>query len=134
MSFESALHLQMVRQIVREVAARHGDLYSLVILADLTDYGRNKPMRVGGYVPDVFAIDAPETCRIIGEAKTPGDFETERSQRQVSAFLSHLATAPRAYFYLAVPWVYASRAGALLNDLINASGAQAVTTSILRGL
>jgi hypothetical protein len=110
-------------------------LYSLSLYADLPEFTRhNKPWKVGAYVPDVIAVDSPETCRIIGEAKTPGDFETVRSQRQVAAFLSDLATAPRPHFYLAVPWVYSSRAGRLLADLVTAAGAQSVLTVVLRGL
>ena len=132
MSFESALHMQMVRQIVREVGERHGSLYSLTIYADLPEFGRNKPCRIGRYVPDVIASDVPETCRILGEAKTPADCETERSACQMVAFLRDLAAGPNAFFYLAVPWTYAGRAANLLTSWVESAGAEAVRTTVLR--
>src|SRR5271166_1422041 len=106
MSRESALHVKLVEMTAVEIQRRHGDLYSLTILVDLPSAGRDRPHVIGGYVPDVFAIDTPETCRIIGEAKTALDCETERSRLQFIAFFSHLSRFPNGRFYLCVPHVY----------------------------
>lgn len=134
MSFESHVHEQLVRRIVQEVAQRHGGLYSLAIYADLKEFGRNKPDRVGGFVPDVLAHDCPETCRVIGEAKTPLDFETPRSRRQIGAFLTHLAGHSNSYFYLAIPWRHAARAALVLHDIAAETGSTGVAIEILRDL
>lgn len=134
MSFESQLHEHMVRRIVQEVSGRFGHLYSFSICADLIQFGRNKPVRVGGFTPDVYARDVPETCRVIGEAKTPVDFESERSQAQIAAFLRHLSAFPSSHFFLAVPWPYANRARSRIEDLARLTRADAVSVEILGGV
>lgn len=133
MSFESLLHLRLVHAIVHEIMQRHGDLYSLTLYADLPEYRRDKPYRFGGFMPDVFAIDAPETCRIIGEAKTPVDFESERSQMQIASFLSHLSKFPNSYFYLGVPWRSAARARSVLDSLAAGVSGGPVSIHVIEG-
>ncbi len=133
MSFESLVHVRLVHATVREIMRRHSDLYSLTIFADLPQYGRDKPGRCGGFIPDVFAVDVPETCRIIGEAKTPVDFESERSQRQIAAFLSHLSKFPNSYFYLAIPWPNAARARSVLDSLAGEIGGGLVSLHVIEG-
>jgi hypothetical protein len=109
MSWETALHVKLVERVAAEIRVRHANLYSLTMFVDLPAFGRDRPLQIGGYIPDVFAIDTPETCRIIGEAKTAGDCETERSQAQLCAFLAHLARFPNSSFYLSVPLFYRAR-------------------------
>jgi hypothetical protein len=129
MSRESLLHVNLVEAMSHEVKRRHSDLYSLAIYVDLPSAGNNRPGLIGGYIPDLFAVDAPETCRIIGEAKTPLDCETPRSHFQIQAFLLHLSHFPNGVFYLCVPWFYRARAEALLSaaaGAVNASSVQMV--------
>lgn len=82
-------------------------------------------------MPDIFAIDAPETCRIIGEAKTAADCETPRSHLQFVAFLSHLSRFPNTLFYLAVPWFYRVRAQSLIDSVAKAAGASSVRVRVI---
>jgi hypothetical protein len=131
MSRESSLHVTLVEGAVAEIKRRHGKLYSLSVLVDLPSSGPNRPAMIGGYVPDIFAIDAPETCRIIGEAKTPIDCETPRSRLQFVAFLSHLARFPNSFFYLAVPWSYRIRARNLMDAIAHEAEASAVTVQVI---
>lgn len=131
MSRESALHVKLVEMAASEVQRRHSYLYSLTVLVDLPQWGRDRPRLVGGYVPDVFAIDTPETCRIIGEAKTATDCETERSSRQFVAFLSHLALFPDGRFYLCVPLFYRARAAVLLDAAQLVARASSVKTMVI---
>jgi hypothetical protein len=133
MSRESALHVKLVEMTATEIQRRHGDLYSLTILVDLPSSGRDRPRVIGGYVPDVFAIDTPETCRIIGEAKTAPDCETERSHLQFIAFLSHLSRFPNGRFYLCVPYLYRIRAETLLGATALAAGALSVKSIVIGG-
>jgi hypothetical protein len=86
---------------------------------------------IGGYVPDIFAIDTPETCRIIGEAKTATDCETPRSRLQFIAFLSHLSRFPNGFFYLAVPLFYRVRARTLIDSATRAASASAVEVQVI---
>ena len=65
---------------------------------------------IGGYKPDVFAHNLPSTFQVIGEAKTVNDFKDERTERQIKAFLDHLALYSNASFYLAVPWLVRPKA------------------------
>jgi hypothetical protein len=88
-----------------------------MIFADHHRFGVNQPPMIGGYKPDVFAQDVPETFRVIGEAKTPNDFKDDRSLRQIAAFLDHLTLYPNSVFYLAVPWFLKGRANYVIRDL-----------------
>ena len=123
--------MKLVERTAAEVRRRHCALYSLTVLVDLPAARQNRPTQIGGFVPDVFAIDAPETCRIIGEAKTPLDCETERSRKQIEAFLRHLALFPNGFFYLCVPLLYRVRAAILLSAMVQTVDAAAVTTDVI---
>ncbi len=105
------------------IQAEYCNVYGLLVYADLPSFGRDKPRPVAGYIPDVFAVDAPETVRILGEAKTPIDFESERSCRQIKAFLLHLARVQNGAFYLSVPSSYRARASGLIAGWANEVGA-----------
>ena len=88
-----------------------------MIFADHHKFGRDQPPMIGGFKPDVFAQDVPATFRVIGEAKTANDFQEERSTRQISAFLDHLALYPNSCFYLAVPWFVKGKANYVMHAL-----------------
>lgn len=132
MSRESDLHVDLVRTVIEAIQSDHRDAYSLLLFADLPTFGRDRPQPVRGYIPDVFAIDTPETVRIIGEAKTPTDFESERSCRQIKAFLSHLSRVEHGIFYLSVPWTYRARASLLLTSWADGIGAGHVRRIIMQ--
>jgi len=131
MSRESETHVRLVEATAAEIVRRHSHLYSLTVLVDLPKSGRNRPGPIGGYVPDVFALDAPETCRIVGEAKTPLDLETKHSRHQLRAFLCHLSHFSNGCFYLSVPHFYRVRAQCLLEDDARVAGATIVTLHVL---
>lgn len=133
MSRESALHVSLVELVASEIRRQHGHLYSLVVLIDLPKFGRNRPAHIGGYVPDVFALDVPETCRLIGEAKTAVDLETQRSEKQIQAFLRHLSVFPNSGFYLSVPWFCRTRAQVLVASVAQSVGASGVAIHVIGG-
>ena len=114
MSGESARHVRLVEALIRTVESRHQPPRGLLIFADHHRFGTDRPPTIGGFTPDLLASDLPETFRVVGEAKTPADLETERSRRQVLAFLDHLALYAGSVFYLAVPILSAPRARSLL--------------------
>jgi hypothetical protein len=99
---DSAQHLELVRSIVSFVAVNFSPT-KFAILTDLPG-SVDKPPKIHGFVPDVFAQDAPRTTVIIGEAKTISDLQTVHSQMQVEAFLRFLAAQENGIFILAVPW------------------------------
>jgi hypothetical protein len=117
MSGESALHVNLVERLVAMVEQRHQTTQGIVVFADHHSFGVNQPPMIGGYKPDVFAQDLPETFRIVGEAKTPNDFKSDRSLRQIEAFLNHLALYANSTFYLAVPWFLKGKANFVIRDL-----------------
>jgi hypothetical protein len=119
MSGESAQHIKLVERLVATVDAHHRTKRGIMVFADHRSFGVNQPPMIGGYKPDVFAQDVPETFRVIGEAKTPEDFNDERSMRQIAAFLDHLALYPNSSFYLAVPWLLKERASNVIRGLKN---------------
>jgi hypothetical protein len=88
MSGESELHIRLVEKLIYEVRRRHSDGANIAIFAEHHSFGRNRPARIGGFFPDVFASDVPETFRVVGEAKTESDLKTNRSERQRSCAFS----------------------------------------------
>ena len=117
MSGESATHARLVEALVRLVEERHRLCAGLVVFADHHSFGRDLPPRIGSHLPDVFACDVPAGLRLIGEAKTIPDLETNRSRRQLKAFLDHLSLYPLTAFYLAVPPTALARARYVLRSV-----------------
>jgi len=101
---ESPQHARLVRLILEYVEQEFKDLEWLAVYDDAAEPMRGeKPPRVGGYVPDVFAVDTPRSTTIIGEAKTLLDLETQHSRQQITSFLQHLTLARNGVFILATP-------------------------------
>jgi hypothetical protein len=117
MSGESALHVGLVERLIATVETRHQTVQGIMIFADHHKFGVNQPPTFGGFKPDVFAQDLPATFQIIGEAKTASDLKEERSSRQITAFLDHLALYPNSSFYLGVPWFVKGSANYMLLEL-----------------
>ncbi|WP_072377295.1 hypothetical protein [Hyphomicrobium sp. NDB2Meth4] len=117
MSGESFQHVSLVERLIDVIGARHKTVGSFLMLADHHSYGADRPPKIGGYTPDVFASDLPETFHVLGEAKTPEDLESDRSARQIAAFLEHLSLRPSSQFYLAVPWICLPRAQGIIRSL-----------------
>lgn len=132
---ESSKHTALVQIIIEYIQQEYADKTALGIIHDLCSPLRaEKPNRIDGYVPDVYAFDAPLTTTIIGEAKTADDLETEHSRRQITAFLSFLGQQKSGTFIIAVPWQVKKRAAALIGFLCQAAGAEGISTVTLDDL
>lgn len=99
---ESAEHLQLVCRILRFVETNFPP-DRFIVCCD-NPGSSDKPPRLSGFVPDVFATDAPRTTVVVGEAKTAADLQTAHSQRQITEFVRFVAAQQRGVFLLAVPW------------------------------
>lgn len=132
---ESNKHSALVNIIIRYIGREHTDIAALGIINDLSSPLRaEKPNRIDGFVPDVYAFDAPLTTIIIGEAKTHADLETDHSKKQITAFLSFLGHQKTGIFILAVPWQAKRRAQTVVATLREAVGAASVETITLDDL
>jgi hypothetical protein len=129
---ESTQHLQLLQRILDYVWLTFGELYSLSVLHDLpTTVGGEKPPRLGGFCPDVYATDVPVTTTIIGEAKTARDLETEHSRNQLTAFIAHLSSQSSGVLIVAVPWQSTGAAQRMLRQLASKAGECKSTPSIV---
>jgi len=99
---DSPQHLALVNSIL-SLVRKDFPPTKFVVLSDLPG-SVDKPPRINGFVPDVFAEDAPHTAVVIGEAKTVQDLQTPHSRLQIAAFLRFLAAQQNGVFVLAVPW------------------------------
>ncbi len=132
---ESNQHAALVQIIISYIKREHAEVTALGIVDDLSNaIGAEKPNRIEGFVPDVYAFDAPRTTTIIGEAKTKDDLETEHSKKQVAAFLSHLRYQDAGIFIMAVPWQLKRRAQSIVSRLQKAAEAASVTVVTLDDL
>lgn len=129
---ESDKHSALVQFIIRYIGREHSQIVALGIIHDLSSpLHAEKPSRIDGFVPDVYAFDAPLTTVIIGEAKTQDDLETDRSRKQMTAFLSFLGHQPSGIFILAVPWQAKRRAHTIVEALCAEIGAVSVKIVML---
>jgi hypothetical protein len=128
---ESATHADLVHSIVAFAELKLGPMTSIAIREDAVRPIRGeKPPRIGGYTPDVHAVDVPTTRTLVGEAKTQTDLERDHTRRQVAAFLQYLAVTPYGIFVLAVPLAARATARRLITEL-NAPFANAGTRLVV---
>ncbi len=114
------LHNDLVARLVEFVSEKWNES----IVQMLVDHGvsgaKLRPPKLGSHIPDLYARLARETC-IIGEAKTPRDFETDRSQEQIVCFLRY-ADENKCMFILAVPFMYHLAASGRIKYLAVSNG------------
>jgi len=115
---ESAKHLELVRCILIYVQENYVGVDHVAMLHDLPgSIGCDKPPKIGEFRPDVYAVDAPLTKTIIGEAKTQADLETDHTKNQLRAFMRFLRLQDNAVLVLAVPWQAKARGRTILKAL-----------------
>ncbi len=132
---ESSKHTALVQIIINYIGREYADISGLGIVNDLCNpLHAEKPSRIEGFVPDVYAFNAPLTTVIIGEAKTSDDLETEHSRRQITAFLSYLGHQQTGIFIMAVPWQLKRRAVVLVSMLRDNLKTSSVETVMLDDL
>jgi hypothetical protein len=131
---ESLQHLKLVRAILSYISREHHEVSYLATLHDLPGFiGGEKPPRIGRFTPDVYAVDAPHTVTIIGEAKTVPDLETDHSRKQIRVFIEFLKDKERGVFVLAVPWQAAPRARGIVSGLAQGVGSPSTKLVVLDG-
>lgn len=128
---ESATHAVLVQALLAFAQQELGSLAELAVREDaLRPLRGERPPRIHGYVPDVYATNVPTTSTLIGEAKTRTDLETEHSEKQISAFLRYLAQTQDGIFVLGVPLSAVATAKRLVRRL-NAPFAEARTRAVV---
>ena len=130
---ESQKHINLVESITRWIENNFSDVSQLIIMVDSS--GSNafqKPKKIGGYIPDVYANVCNETNKIIiGEAKTRYDLEREHTDKQISAFLQYCLISSDSIFILSVPWDIVVYAKSLIKFLKEKNNANEIETVIL---
>lgn len=112
------MHASLVQAIVAFAERELGELADIAVREDaLRPLRGEKPPRVEGYTPDVYATNIPTTRTLIGEAKTRIDLETEHSGQQIGAFLRYLSHTTGGIFVLAVPLIAGATARRLVTEL-----------------
>jgi len=115
---ESSIHADLVQKLIAFAESELGALADIAVRDDAVRPLRGeRPPRIRGCTPDVHATDVPTTRTLIGEAKTRADLETDRSRRQITAFLQYLAQTPGGLFVLAVPLSAGASARRMLAEL-----------------
>lgn len=129
---ESARHARLVEAIVAHAERRLGKVTDILVREDAVRPLRGeRPPKLAGFVPDVYATDVPTTRTLVGEAKTETDLETERSRQQIAAFLEYVAYTPGGLFVLAVPLGVRARATWVLRELGRPLGEGAPQTEVI---
>jgi hypothetical protein len=128
---ETEVHLALVRTLVRYATWRLREFRATAVFADLPSVSRrDKPPRIGGFVPDVYASDVPTTFSLLGEAKSLEDLETTHTALQLAAFCRHARFCNGAVV-VAVPTVAVATARALLRRCAVSVDAASLELSII---
>ena len=129
---ESSQHIRLVEALVRYIEQRYKYLKSMIILCDLpSTVGRDRPPRVGGFGPDVYAADVPTTVTVIGEAKIAEDLVTVHSRQQIEAFLDYLRYQKSGVFVLAVPLLSSATARIVIESAKRATDVKSSEVEII---
>jgi len=129
---ESSKHLELVQRILAYIRSNFAGIQQVAVLHDLPGFvGCDKPPKVGAFRPDVYAIDAPVTRTVIGEAKTIADLETDHSREQFEAFLGYLRLQRNPTLIASVPWQAKATARSLLQMLCGRLEAGAVQIVVI---
>jgi len=129
---ESSKHLGLVRCILSYIRGNYVGVDHVATLHDLPGIiGCDKPPKIGTFRPDVYAIDAPLTKTLIGEAKTQADLETDHTRNQFRAFIRFLRLQDNAVFVLAVPWQAKARARIVIQAVVRETEAANVQIVVI---
>ena len=129
---ESSRHARLVQAIVAHAEHRLGKVTDILVREDAVRPRRGeRPPKLAGFTPDVYATDVPTTKTLVGEAKTAADLETKHSRAQIAAFLEYVAHTPGGLFVLAVPVAVKPRARWVLRELGRPLGADAPQTEVI---
>ncbi|HEV7511425.1 MAG TPA: hypothetical protein VGO27_06980 [Candidatus Acidoferrum sp.] len=102
---ETLQHTQLVSVILRWIHNKHMLTPGFLLYCDSpTALNTEKPPNVDGFYADVYGVTSPPLITVLGEAKTIPDIDSERSFRQICAFLSFLSVRPDPTFVFAIPW------------------------------
>jgi hypothetical protein len=116
---ESAQHIELVDLIIDWVRNEYSSNPAMLLFHDKPGAPKDqKPYRINGFVPDVYAVDAPTTTTIIGEAKTPSDLETKHTISQIKGFLNLLVYREKPVFVISTPLNAMPSAKRLLMDVL----------------
>ena len=119
---ESVQHTRLVQAIIAQLDTDLGPLCDIMVCDDSPNPLRGeRPPKLSGFIPDVYATDVPTTRVVVGEAKTEQDLETTRSHLQITAFLTYLSAMRNSLFILAVPFCCIPRGNNLLQELTRTS-------------
>ena len=113
MSSETLQHANLICQMEAWVRRKfsHHNYFSILTDRPLYPGLDDRPPKIKGCIPDLYATDVPETFCVVGEAKTSKDLTVERSQQQISNFIDYLLVRPTDdFFVLAVPYDATDRA------------------------
>lgn len=132
---ESNLHRELVDHIRLWVAREwfNGD-DSEICVDDGNFRSGDRPPAINGHVPDVFAIIPGSRGVVVGEAKTPGDLETDRSEGQLTAFIRYCRRIQGSFLVIAVPWTHEVTARVLVRRLKENLGCTDVRSIVVRQL
>ncbi len=132
---ESELHRNLVNMMYRWISRVWFDGDSAAVFVDDGDTSTGPPPpTILGHRPDVYALLPGTTGVIVGEAKTPSDLETRRSQDQLSAYLRYCAGQRDSRLVVAVPWTHEASARVLLSVIKKNIGTEFVQTNVMSHL
>ena len=118
---ETSEHKNLVEMMARRLKAIDTDLRVAVDLPDSIDF--NRPPKISGFIPDVYAFNEITQACYICEAKVlkkqKSGWEIDnRSLSQIAAFIDHINQSPQGLFILGVYGNPSMRAKSILRPFV----------------
>lgn len=127
---EGAIHKALVHRLEAAISIALGPKAQGIV--DRDGGYRDPTWMIGRAFPDVRAFG--QGIEVIGEAKTPRDLETARSQRQIASFMRYVEQMTDAHLVLSVQWHTTSTAWNLLRRCASDWHAVRSKVHVLNGL
>ena len=131
----SGQHERLVSHIIRWIKDRYSSSGDLCIYADHIDWPSNaKPIQLGGFIPDVYAVGISIPLTVIGEAETVRSIDGPHAAKQIGAFIDFLIYQKNPILIIAVPWTAVPRARSLIRNTLRRMGNPLIETVCLERL
>jgi len=131
---ESAFHRRLVLSIRKWIIENVDEGEKIIIWTDTPENKSSSiPIRIDGFIPDVYAKIISNFKQIVGEAKTAQDIDSQHTEVQLRAFLRY-CNNNYSLFLFAVPWDLIRYAKTFIDYLKIDLGVESVKTIILEKL
>jgi capsular polysaccharide biosynthesis protein len=127
----SQTHELLVKEIETWILENYNSSIIRIQVDDSFSNSSSRPPNIGGHIPDIYADSINKTKLLIGEAKTPGDLDNQRTVDQLTSYIKFLNKNGGGIVIIATQWSHANRAKSIAKKIVKYHQIQNVTIVVL---